>query len=284
MKTTKHILFLLVTLVMLAGCRDKELDMTLVQETWYRDYLINEITADDAWSLLVVQDDGPSFVELEYSAFMEDYIRIEQQDGAFRFYLASHPRLPNNTVLHATIHTPAIHQLHCSDAVFVALEGQFPETAFTMELDDAATCRGGHFYGTAELKLDDASTCVEFYFEGTSCSVELDDASVFKGCLNVSGDLNMRVDNASRLTHYWGEVNQAEVEVSADSYLNMANVFIQRMHLTVQSGSEATVNVVEHLEGSVRETSCLYYSGDPILNVDCDETSTLQHVEYPNPD
>ena len=106
---------------------------------------------------------------------------------------------------------------------------------------------------------------------------------MFKGSLNASRLLTLTVMDASRLTEYWGEINQVEAVVSDASYLNMATSWINKMYIEVDDASEATVNVVESLEGTVHDASKLYYSGNPTLNVDCDETSTLQQVEFPNP-
>ena len=281
MKRIINLLFFVV-LVALSSCRDKELDMTLVQKTLYEGAVINEITASDAWTVQVIQDEN-TFVELEYSAFLEDYLKVVTNGTALQIGFTRHLYFPGNTVMNATIHTPTVHKLSFSDAVFAALDNLNLETDLLLELEDASTCRGGHFYGNAIIKLSDASTCAELYIEGTDCTVELKDASVFKGSLNVSGFLTLTVEDASRLTEYWGEINQVEAEVSDASHLNMATSWINRMHIEVSDASEATVNVVESLEGLVHDASKLYYSGNPTLNVDCDNTSILEQVEFPHP-
>lgn len=273
----------IIGLLLCTACHEKDLDMTVRQKTLYEGLEFNEITAEDAWCVIVLHDAEESYVELEYSAFLEDYMKVQLDGNSLFIGFTRYLNLPNNTVMNATIHTPSVQSIHFSDAVTAALDGQFPETALTFELEDAATCRGGHFYGNAELKLSDAATCVEFYFEGTDCKVELEEASVFKGSLNVSGDLTMDINEASRLTNYWGEINRAEVKVSDASFLNMATCFINSMNIEVNAASEATVNVVETLEGSVLNVSKLYFSGNPTLNVNCDETSIVQQVEFPNP-
>ena len=273
----------IIGLLLFTSCHEKDLDMTVRQKTLYEGAEFNEIVAKDAWNIIVLQDAEHSYVELEYSAFLEDYLKVQLDGSSLFIGFTRHLYFPSNTVMNATIHTPSVSKLSFSDAVFAALDNLNLETDLTLELEDASSCRGGHFKGDAIIKLSDASTCVELYVEGTICKVELSDASVFKGSLNVSGDLTMTVDDASRFTDYWGEINHAEVEVSDASYLNMATSWINRMYIEVSDASEATVNVVESLEGTVHDASKLYYSGNPILNVDCDETSILQQVEYPNP-
>lgn len=278
------VLWIVGGLLLFAGCREKQLDMTLVQATAYQEYAIHAISASDIWNITIVQDDGPSFIELEYSAFMEEYMHIQYEQDSFVFYIGLHPHLPNNTVLNATIHTDYLRSLSLRDASFATIEGDFHSPSLWMELDDAATCKGGRFFGDAELKLSDASQWVECSLEGSVCRLELNDASVFKGCLYINDNLTMTIDDASHFTDYWGEIHRADVKVSDASYLNMATSWIDRMYIEVTDASEATVNVVESLEGLVHDASTLNYSGDPILNLDCDESSTFKHVDYPNPD
>lgn len=274
---------IIIGLMMFSGCRDKDLDMTLRQQTLFENAVIDEITASDAWCVTIIQDEN-TFVELEYSAFLEEYLKVQLNETELHIGFTRSLVLPNNTVKNVTVHTPTVHKLDFSDAVFAALDNLNLETDLVMELEDAASCRGGHFKGNAILKLSEASTCVEVYIEGEDCTVELKDASVFKGSLNVSGLLTLTVKDASRLTEYWGEINTAEAIVSSASYLNMATSWINRMSIEVNEASEATVNVTESLEGVVYDASKLYYSGNPTLNVDRDETSILQHVDYPTPD
>lgn len=279
----KKILYLLIgVLIALTSCRDKDLDMTLLEKTLFENAEINEITASDAWCITVIQDEN-TFVELEYSAFLEDYLKLQLEGSSLSIGFTRHLFFPSNTVMNATVHTPMVRKLSFSDAVFAALDNLQLETDLVLELEDASSCRGGHFKGDADLKLTDASKCVELFLEGTNCTVELQDASVLKGCLNVSGDLTMTVKDASRMTEYGGEINNAVVEVSDASSLNMATSWINRMFIEVSDASEATVNVTESLEGKVQDASKLYYSGNPTLNVVCDDSSLLEPVDYPNP-
>lgn len=275
-------LLILIGLMVFTGCREKELDMTLMQKTLYDGATISEIIAKDAWDIKVIQDER-TYVELEYSAFLEEYLKVVMEGTALQIGFTHQLNCPSNTVMFATIHTPTVHKLSFSDAVFAALDNLQLDTDIALELNNASSCRGGHFNGNALIKLSGASTCAELYIEGKDCTVELEDASVCKGSLNVSGLLTMTVKEASRLTEYWGEIHTVEAIVSDASYLNMASSWINRMSIEVSDASEATVNVVASLEGVVADASKLYYSGNPILNVDCDETSIFQQVDYPNP-
>ncbi len=271
----RNLIILLLSLLAFTGCREKELDMTLVKKTVFEDATIAAITVKDAWNVTVVQD-GRTYVELEYSAFLEDYLKVvmEAQELSIGFYRYLY--LPSNTVMNATVHTASVEKLHFSDATKVILDGIFPETNLTVKLSDAATCKGGRFTGKADLELSDAATMVGFDFEGETCSVELSDASTFKGNLSVIDHLDIVVEDASHLTTYSGHAPHAEVEVSDASSLNMLETEVGTMNITVKDASEASVFVTTTLEGTVKDASELYYKGNPSLNVTCDDTSVIR--------
>lgn len=268
---------LLGLVVGLASCRDKEPDMTLVQGTWYQDYLINEVQADDFWNITIVQDDGPSYVELEYSAFLEEYLRIEHnEDGFFHFYLNWYSRLPYNSVLKATIHTGKLIGLTLNNAATAVLVGDFPGPGLEVEMDGTSTCKGGSFTGDVNLILHDGSQLVDFSFDGTSCDVLLDGGSVFKGTLTVSDAMSIELLDEARMTTYEGSIREVSAVVENNGSLNMLETVVEQMHIDM-SASEAFVNVSQVLGGNLRDTSTLYYQPHPglELNVDIDETSTI---------
>lgn len=271
----RNLVVLLLSLLAFTGCREKELDMTLVKKTVFEDATITGITVTDAWNVTVVQD-GRTYVELEYSAFLEEYLKVvmEAQELSIGFYRYLY--LPSNTVMNATIHTGSVEKLRFSDATKATLEGIFPDTDLSVELSDAATCKGGRFTGKADIELSDASKMVDFDFEGETCSVKLSDASTFKGTLLVIDHLDFDVEDASHLTTYGGAAPHAEVEVSDASSLNLLETEIGTMHITVKDASEASVFVTTTLEGTVKDASELYYKGNPYLNVTCDDTSVIR--------
>lgn len=273
----KKVVWILISLMWFVSCKERELDMTVEKETWYQGYDIHEVQADDAWNLTIVQDDGPSYVELEYSAFLFEYIHIEYENDAFRFYLGSHSRLPYNTVLNATIHTDELRGLTLNDAASAVLDGDFAGASLKVELNDASTCKGGSFTGVTELLLNDACQMVDFSCDGTTCSIVLDDASVFKGTLTASESLDFKVTDASRLTTYGGSAPMASVEVGDAGSLNMLETEVQRMQVTLNDAAEAYVNVLQSIQGSLRDGSKLFYQLHPglELDVECDESSHL---------
>ena len=273
----KHYLILILGLLTISSCRDKDLDMTVLHKTLYDGAAISEITAEDAWNVTVVQDEGKSFVEMEYSAFLEDYLRVVMEGSELKIGFNRYLNLPANTVKNITIHTASVRKLDFSEAVTASLVGDFPSATLEMELEDASTCKGGAFSGVAHLKLSDASILVDFSFDGTTCTLELDDASVFKGTLNATESMNIDLEDVSRMTTYGGATPQATVEVSQASNLNMVKTAVIDMHINVTDVSEAVVNVSGTLEGMVNNVSKLYYQDTPaVINIDCDETSIIQ--------
>ena len=261
----QSIFWIIIGLMLFSSCRDKDLDMTVLHKTLFDGAAITEITAEDAWNVTIVQDAEKSFVELEYSAFLEEYLRVVKEGPELKIGFSRYLNLPANTVKNAIVHTASVQKLDFSEAVTALLVGDFPAAMLEMELDDAVTCKGGSFGGVANLKLNDASTMVDFCFNGLFCSLELDDASVFKG-----------------LTTYGGTTPEAIVGVRDASHLNMVKTAVTNMHINVSEASEACVNVSGTLSGTVTGVSKLFYQGNPIINVDCDDLSTFEPLSTSN--
>lgn len=276
MRLLKGTLLLLGVVAVMASCRDKEPDMTLVQETWYREYLINRIQADDVWDLTIVQDDETSYVVLEYSAFLQEYMRIDQSDGAFRFYLTSHPHLPNNTVLKATIHTPHLYALNLNKAATAVIDGAF-QGDIDVTLESGCFCKGGSFTGTTgSLKLRSNAQMVDFNVNATRCDVLVEGSSTFKGTLTASEELTIAMLDDARLTNYGGSAAKVQAGLQGNCSLNLLETEVDRMEIDSRS-SEAFVNVSEVLGGSLADTSILYFQRHPglVLNLAVDTTSFL---------
>lgn len=269
----KPILVIIIGLLLLASCREKDLDMTVVQKTLYENASITGITANDAWHLTIIHDEQ-AFVELEYSAFLEDYILAQKEGSELTIGFNTQLYLPANTVMNATVHLPALQKLHCSEAVSAQIQGDFSGDELTVELNDASTLKGGAFTGNAAVMLTGASTMVDFGFTGDLCSINLFGASVFKGVLNVNQTLGFTAADASRLTLYGGAAPNALAEIKDASIVNTLETEIQQLQLLMTSASEASVFVTQEIHGTLRDASLLYYQGNPTLDLDTDETSS----------
>ena len=278
MRYLKGTIMLVGLVAVLAGCREKELDMTVTKETAYQEYDIHSIRANDAWNFTIVQDDGPSFVELEYSVFLQEYMHIQYVQDSFYFYLGMHPHLPSNTVLNVTIHTDYLRGLSLNNAATAVLEGDFDTPSLWVTLDGASTCKGGVFTGeNASLALNGASQMVDFSYEGQVCSIRLDGASFFKGMPSVTDSLLLSLDDASWITTYGGTAPSVNANATKASSINMSQTEVERMQLNLSESSEAYVNVRESLQAILRDASTLYYHrhNGLVLDVDLDETSQM---------
>lgn len=269
----KPIILTLLALLALAACRDKDLDMTVVHKTLYDGATMTSIHADDAWDITVVHDDH-AYVTLDYCAFLEDYLAVSHQGTTLSIGLNKYLNLPANTVMNAVVHTASVENLHFSDAVTATLQGVFPETTLKVDLDNVI-CKGGNFSGTADVHLSAVSTMADFDFNGTTCTVTVDEGSTFKGTLNASSLLTIRVDDESWMTTYGGQAPQAEAEVNDASSLNMLATRVETLSLTLSSASETSVNATNAITGSVKEASTLYYKGNPIITIDVDSLSSV---------
>lgn len=273
----RPLLFLIVLgLMAFSSCRDKELDMTLVQKTLFQNEVINEISAADGWYVTIVQDDAEQYVELNYSAFLESYVVVQKEGDKLTIGFNQSVRLPNGSMAKAVIHLNTMSKLALSDAAYAMMEGTFESPSFVMELEDAAACRGGSFNGNFEARLSDASVMAEMTIDGVRCNIVLEDASVFKGDIFASERMDVSASDASRLTVYGGRAPLAVVELEDASSLNTISMTISEMQVGLKDASEAFVNVTNSISGVLRNSSVLQYKGDPDLNLDCDDSSKVQ--------
>lgn len=266
--------FFFICLLLLAGCRDEELDMTVLDKTMFEDVAFTEIMAEDAWNVTVIQDDQRTGVELEYSAFLEEYLSISRDGQTLDVAFTQRLNLPEATVRNATVYVPSLEKISLAKAASMTLQGEFHAESLTVILNDNATLKGGRLIGDLEMEIDGASTVVDFVAEGARCHLDLN-ASVFKGTLAASEKLDVDVDEASRFTTYGGTSPDAEVDVDNASFLNMVQTQVGNMNLTVKNASEASVNVSTLLEGSASTSSTVFYQGHPGILLECDNTSSI---------
>ena len=125
------------------------------------------------------------------------------------------------------------------------------------------------------MNLDEASVVADFTAQGSTCVLELDDASVFKGTLAATNKLSILAEDASRVTTYGGESPEADIQLKSAGFLNVVQTPVGKMNLLVQDASEASVNVINILEGLVHNGSNVFYQGNPAINLDIDNSSSV---------
>ena len=276
MKTIKSILILCVTLCFVTSCR--KVDMTLVQKTVFENASITQIKASDAWRVTVVADTA-TYVELDYSAYLEESLRVQMEGNELQISFREHTYPVIGSAYRATVHVAHIEKIDADDAAKVQFEGEYTGDNLDIELSDAAHCTGLVFTGqNCNVKMEDASVFTGFQFVGSTCKAILEDASQFNGEIKVTEQLDVELDDASRFVNKGGETALANIKVHDASRLNIVETLVNEMHAEITNGSEATVWVDGLLEGWVRDISTLYYKGHPQLQVDCSDGSFIRPI------
>lgn len=269
---------LCVALCFAISCK-KEADMTLKQKTMYENNDLSLFHVGDAWDVTFVYDSLKSFVELEYSAYLEEYVSVWDTnswlDIGFKGAVYKQP----GSVFKAKVHTSEREHLYIKveNASVITMEGLFKlEDGIDMELHNNSVCNG--FAVTSQLcgiDLTDGSQMYGVNFNGTNCSVYAQKGSSCKGYFNVEESFTTGVGISSQLIVFGGNIPSASIEVKDAGTINMAQAEVKDMSVYLDGASEATVNVTETMSGFLLSGSTLYYKGHPQINVDCSEDSQL---------
>ena len=274
MKTTKTILLIGIALCFATSCK-KEVDMTLVQKTVLENADIRQIKVDDAWQVTLVAD-NKTYVELQYSAYLENYIQTKMDGNQVEIGFASRVRLAINSVFRATVHVKQLEKVDVEDAANVQCSGDFSGQRIEINLSEASQCNGLVFSGeSCEIKMEDASLLTGFQFVGNTAIATLEGASQYNGQIQVSDQIEVDLNDASRFVNRGGETEQAIIKLQNASMLNMVETQVGTMHVDLSGGSEATIRVVEFLEGLITNASIIYYKGQPRINIGCSDDSQL---------
>lgn len=276
MKTIKSILILCVALCFATSC--KKVDMTLTQKTVFENTNITQIEASDGWDVTVVADTY-TFVELDYSAYLEESLNLQVEGTELQIGFKDHTYPVMGSAYRAIVHVGQIERINADDAVIVQCDGSFEGDDLEIALSDGAQCNGLVFTGqNCNIKMDDASKFTGFQFVGSTCTAALEDASQFNGQIKVTEQLDIDLDDASRFVNKGGETALANIKVQDGSRLNMVETQVNEMHVDIAGGSEATVWVSGLLEGQVRSLSTLYYKGHPEIQVECAYGSFIKPI------
>lgn len=276
MKATKPILVLCTVLCFVTSC--KKVDMTLVQKTVFENASIAQIKASDAWHVTIVAD-STTFVELEYSTYLEESLQVQMEGSELQIGFINRTYPVIGSMFRATVHTPQFEKIDADDAAIIQCNGGFAGDSLEIVLSDASQCNSLVFNAQrCSIIMKDASICTGLRLVGNSCTAELEDASQFNGQIEVSDQLDIALDDASRFVNKGGQTALANVKANDGSRLNIVETLVNEMHVEITDGSEATVWVDGLLEGSVRDASTLYYKGNPQLQVDCGDSSSISPI------
>lgn len=276
MKTIKPILILCAVLCFATACK-KEVDMTLQQKTVLENTDIRSIVVNNAWQVSIVAD-SVTFVELSYSAYLEPYLKTKMTGSQLEIGFTGNVRPASNSVFSATIHTSKVEKIDAKDASKLNFFGHYPATSDSLivHLEDASVCSGLDYSGhECKVIIEDASQFIGFQLSCTNGEVRVSDASTCKGNFDMQIHLIANLSDASHLITFGGTAPYAMIKLQDASLLNMVQTEVNEMHVDLSGASEATVNVKDHMEGTLNESSTLYYKGHPQLNVDCSDGSQL---------
>ena len=249
--------------------------MTLVQKTLFENTEIRQIEVDDGWNVTVVADSS-TFVEVEHSAYLENYLKINMEGSKLHIGFTGKVYAETGSVYRATVHTDKLEALTSEDESNLQFDGVFSGQTLTIKLSDVSHCYGLVFSGDqCEIEVEDISILAGFQFIGNTCKAVLDDASQFNGDIQAADQLEVELKGASRFVNKGNTTQRAIIKLQSTSLLNMAETQVDTMEVELSGGSEATVQVTSLLSGTLTEASTLYYKGHPQIEIDCSDDSQL---------
>ncbi|MCR5039961.1 MAG: DUF2807 domain-containing protein [Bacteroidales bacterium] len=273
MKAIKTLLILCIAFSF-ASCK-KDVDMTLVQKTVLENADIRQIKAFDAWEVTIVADSN-TYVELEYSAYLENKVNVKMQGTQLEIGFTGSTYPVFNSVFRAVVHTNTIESIEAEDAAELYFVGHFSATSDTLyvDLEDASVCSGLDYSGhIIAISIADDSDFLDFHLSGYNCETKVLDASTCKGVYDMSFHLVATLSDASQFITFGGSAPYGMITLRGASVLNAVQTEFREMHVDLSDASEATVDVSERIEGSVKAASTLYYKGHPQMEVECSEDS-----------
>lgn len=259
-------------IILLASCKKDELDMTVLQKTVLENSDFTCIKAERSWQIEIVQDEK-CFVELEYSAYLDSYLKCTAANRVLEIGFTVSDNLVSGTVNKAKIHIIDFESLELTGACKVSVNGSFGKS-FRALLDKESSCVGGTFLSGGNISLKGASSMKDYSGEGPF-EITMDEDSHFVGNLsfpNAESQFSVSANNHSTFVNQSDcSVENAEIQVADNSLINMALTEIKAsVKVEIESNSEATIKVKNgaNLMGKVVESSTLYHYGNPVFAPD----------------
>ena len=278
MKTIKTIFILFVVLCLSASCK-KEADMTLVQKTVLENNTLSLIHVNHGWEVDIVYDSLNSFVELEYSAYLEDFILVREINNWLEIGFSQKVYPLAGSVYKATVHTMEKEHLNISaeNECVINMDGRFElEEGFDIDLHNSTVCSGLEVYASScSILVTEDSQLLNVIYTGTNCSVLATKNSSCKGIFNVEHSFNASAQISSQVIVFDGSMPSATLEAKNAGTINMAQTNVETMNVNLTGKSQAMVHVTETLSGFLLEGSTIYYKGHPQIDVDCSDDSQL---------
>ncbi len=278
MKALKTILILCAAICCFTACK-KEVDMTLKQKTVLENADIWRIKVDDGWQVTLVYDSLNSFVELEYSAYLEDYVSVGKDDELIYFKFNKPFYKQPGSVFKATVHTTERQRLSLlvDNASVITIEELLEmEEHVEIYLYNASICN--HFAVSSSscfIGSENASQILDVQYSGSSCTARIYGDASCKGHFDVNQSFKAFVHDFSQLIVLGGNIPSTSIEVKDAGTINMVQAEVKDMSVYLDGASEAIVNVTETISGFLLSASTLYYKGSPQISIDCSDDSQL---------
>ena len=271
MKTIKTILILCTALCFASSCK-KEVDMTLTQKTIFENADIREIEVSDGWQVTVVAD-SCTYVELNYSAYLEPYVKAKMNDTHLELGFMLKTFTAINSEFRATVHLRQLEKIDAKTASKVTFTSSYNGERLYVNLTDASSCNALTYTGDkCEIVMDAASKLLDFQFDGATCIASLTKSSRIHATELLDLDLN----GNSRFINRGGETARADIKLHDGSMLNMVETQVNKLYAELSEASEATVWVTEYLKATLNDASTLYYKGNPLKDLACHDNSEVK--------
>lgn len=275
MKTLKTILILCAALCFASSCK-KEVDMTLVQKTVFENADIREIEVSDGWQVTVVAD-SCTYVELNYSAYLEPYVKAKMNDNHLElgFMLKTYPGI--NSEFRATVHLRQLEKIDAKNASTITFTGSYKGERLYVNLSEGSVCNALTYTGDkCEIVMVEASKLLNYQFDGATCLASLKQSSQFNGRIHATELLDLNLNGNSRFINRGGETARADIKLQDGSILNMVETQVNKLYAELSEASEATVWVTEYLKATLNDASTLYYKGNPLKDLACHDNSEVK--------
>jgi len=92
--------------------------------------------------------------------------------------------------------------------------------------------------------------------------------------------LSTRISSSGQVSIAGGSAERQEIRISSSGDFLAPQVVSSDADITISSSGSATVNVLEHITGSISSSGNIYYFGDAQVNVRTSSSGTVQRMGY----
>lgn len=253
--------------------------MTVLHRTVLEDEYFRSIISEKLWEITLLQD-SVSYIELEYSAYLDDYVKYNTENIYAKLDLDVIGNLPSGTIHRAVVHVKEFSTAGLIGGSILHIEGTFNQYVGIGAMENSH-CSGGVFNNGLELMVCEGSKVTDFESYG-SFTLSMDGNSHCVGkASNTADDDNFYISigaNSSFVNLVESHPSQLELEVANNSLVNMSLTSpTGEITMQIDDNSEVTIDLrqTDRVDISLKNSSTLYYYATPSqhFDFDCDESS-----------